>query len=287
MMNSTIAKILANEQGDLFRDDSARYPWDGLKRNTMPGYWLLGSLGKKVLRPGGIELTRKMLRILDIKQEDTVIEYAPGMGITAKLTLDRNPRQYVAIERDAAAARMLCEQFGGVPHRHCIHADASDPVNLPDHFASVIYGESMLTIHSEENKEKIISEVYRLLQPGGRYAMQEISVLPDDIEEVLAEGIRLDVMRAVRHPAWPKTTGQWKRFMEKHGFEMIEEHQRPVRLLEPERIIEDEGETDAFRFLWNILEDDVAISRIREIRTVFNHYRNHLCGYCLVCRKKG
>lgn len=252
----------------------------------MPGYWLLASLGKRVLRPGGIKLTKMMLDCLHIGNDDTVVEYAPGMGVTARLVLERNPRQYVAIERDGAASALLADSFGDNPNRRVIHADATDPVPLEDGFASIIYGESMLTIHSEEKKEQVISEVLRLLKPGGRYAMQEISILPDDITGEKAESVRRDVIGAVRHPAWPKTTLQWREFMASHGLEIIAENQRPVRLLEPERIIEDEGEARAFEFAWNILQDDVAIRRFREIRSVFNTHGKNLCGYSLVCVKK-
>jgi ubiquinone/menaquinone biosynthesis C-methylase UbiE len=253
----------------------------------MPGYWLLASLGKKVLRPGGIELTKKMLASLKITDQDSVIEYAPGMGVTARMVLAKNPQEYVAIERDDAAAKLLDQEYGdGGKTRRFISADATDPVPLPDGFASVIYGESMLTIHSEENKKQLIQEVLRLLKPGGRYAMQEISVIPEGLNDETAETLRHDVIQAVRHPAWPNTTTRWKEFMLENGFEIIAEYQRPVRLLEPERLIEDEGELSAFNFSWNILQDDVAIKRIREIRTVFTKYSAHLCGFSLVCRKK-
>jgi ubiquinone/menaquinone biosynthesis C-methylase UbiE len=252
----------------------------------MPGYWLLASLGKKVLRPGGLRLTQTMLESLEIKAEDSVVEYAPGMGVMAQMVLAMNPLRYVAIERDASAAAMLASHFVDNPSRRVINADATDPLPLPSGFATVVYGESMLTIHSEQNKEKVITEVKRLLKPGGRYAMQEISVLPEDIHADKAEAIRRDVMRAVRHPAWPKTTRQWREFMTKHGFDIIAENQRPVNLLEPERLVEDEGGLGAVDFAWNILQDDVAIQRIREIREVFKTYSENLCGYSIVCTKR-
>ena len=67
---------------------------------TMPIYALLIQLGKRVLRPGGIELTRKMLAILNIDTTDEVVEFAPGTGETAKLVLSFQPARYTAIERD-------------------------------------------------------------------------------------------------------------------------------------------------------------------------------------------
>ena len=37
-------------------------PGEGLKTEKMPGHWVLARLGKRVLRPGGMELTRLMLK---------------------------------------------------------------------------------------------------------------------------------------------------------------------------------------------------------------------------------
>jgi len=68
-------------------------PGEGLKTEKMPGHWVLARLGKRVLRPGGIELTRRMLNCLAIKPSDQVIEFAPGMGMTARLTLALAPKR--------------------------------------------------------------------------------------------------------------------------------------------------------------------------------------------------
>lgn len=253
---------------------------------TMPGYLLLARLEKKVLRPGGIELTRKMLAALDITEADHVIEYAPGTGVTAGLTLEKNPASYTAIEKDPGLAKLLEERLLTAPRRRCIVADASKPIDLPDQCATVIYGESMMTIHSPERKESMIREVHRMLRPDGLYAMQEISLFPSEIDADLAKAMLRDIKQAVRHPAWPNTVGQWRTFLDQNGFEVIEEFQRPVLLLEPERLLEDEGAENALRFSWNVIDSEIALKRIREIRSVFQRYRENLCGYCVVCRKK-
>jgi hypothetical protein len=81
---------------------------NGPTAEIMPGHLLLARLGKRVLRPGGLELTRQLLEELAIDASDDVIEFAPGLGVTAHLTLARRPRSYTAVERDreAAARRM-------------------------------------------------------------------------------------------------------------------------------------------------------------------------------------
>lgn len=270
----------------LARECDEVFPWDGLDRRTMPGFWLLGSLGKRVLRPGGIELTRAMLAELDIRSSDRVVEYAPGMGVTAALTWERDPLHYTAIERDAAAARLLRERMPPRDGWRVLNADAVEPLPFADHEVSVVYGESMLTIHNESAKQQIIREVHRVLQPGGRYAIQEISIVPENTSDELAERIRRELIRAVCHPARPKTTTSWREFLLGNGFEITAEFRRPVLLLERDRLIEDEGMEATSRFLWNTLQDPVATERIRMIQSVFRKYQAHLCGNCVVCRRR-
>jgi hypothetical protein len=43
------------------------------KIEKMSGHWLLAKLGKKVLRPGGVTLTQKMLSMLNITSNDDVV----------------------------------------------------------------------------------------------------------------------------------------------------------------------------------------------------------------------
>ena len=53
--------------------------------STAQGHWLLARMGKRVLRPGGKELTIKLIRSLNITTEDSVVEFAPGLGVTASI----------------------------------------------------------------------------------------------------------------------------------------------------------------------------------------------------------
>jgi len=74
------------------------------KTDMEQGHWVLAKLGKRVLRPGGLELTRLMLDEMDINKADDVVEFAPGLGQTARLTVTHQPHSYTAIELNKAAA---------------------------------------------------------------------------------------------------------------------------------------------------------------------------------------
>jgi hypothetical protein len=69
-------------------------PGAGQHLDKMQGHWVLARAGKRVLRPGGIELTRQMLDALAIGPQDRVVEFAPGLGITARMVLRKHPLTY-------------------------------------------------------------------------------------------------------------------------------------------------------------------------------------------------
>src|SRR3990172_7022777 len=110
----------------------------------MPGHWLLARMGKRVLRPGGLELTRQLLAALAIDERDDVIEFAPGLGVTARMTLARHPRSYIAVERDREAAATV-EQYLTQPREPCVVGSAEE-TGLAEASASVVYGEAMLSM---------------------------------------------------------------------------------------------------------------------------------------------
>ena len=60
--------------------------------NPQQGHWILAKMGKKVLRPGGKELSLKMIENLNITSNDDVVEFAPGLGFTAEITLAKKPK---------------------------------------------------------------------------------------------------------------------------------------------------------------------------------------------------
>jgi len=257
-------------------------PGANLQTHKMPGHWLLARLGKKVLRPGGLELTRLMMEELNIASKDDVVEFAPGMGATAELALEKNPASYTAVDRDEAAIARLRQKLN---RPNCkFHLGTAEENNLPDESASVVYGEAMLTMQTLNTKQKIVHEAVRLLKPGGRYGIHELSLLPDDLDQEKEEEICKAMGGSIHVGARPLRVREWRALLEEAGFEITAEHRTPMELLEPGRLISDEGISGAVHILWNALHDEEALSRIREMRSVFRKYKDHLGAISLVAK---
>jgi hypothetical protein len=258
-------------------------PGADLDTRRMPGHWLLARLGKRVLRPGGLELTQRMLAGLKIGTGDRVVEVAPGMGATAALTLSKQPASYVAIDRDEAAVAQVGRLLRG-PSQRCVLGQAHE-TGLPDGAASVFYGEAMLTMQPDPMKRRIIAEAFRCLESGGRYGIHEMSLAPDNVADTLKQEIQRDLSATIHVGARPLTVGEWRALLEGEGFVVEAVAEAPMHLLEVGRFVRDEGPAGTLRFVWNLVRDREALSRVLQMREVFRRHMAHMGAIALVARK--
>ena len=255
-----------------------------LDTTKMPGHWLLARLGKRVLRPGGRELTQQMLNGLCIKSSDEVVEFAPGLGFTAQLALEQKPAAYTAVERDEAAADVVRRYLTG-NNQTCLIGRAEE-TGLPDATASVVYGEAMLTMQTPGKKQQIVQEAFRLMKPTGRYGIHELCLVPDDLGEETKQEIQKALTDAIHVGARPLTVSEWRTLLETEGFIVHTQAIAPMHLLEPKRLIQDEGLWGALRFVRNVLGDSEARQRVKTMRKVFQTYEENLAAIMLVGVKR-
>ena len=249
----------------------------------MPGHWLLARMGKRVLRPGGVKLTRRLLADLAISPDDDVVEFAPGLGVTARLTLACRPHSYTAIERDQDAAATV-KRYLSALRRQCVLGTA-EQTGLADASADVVYGEAMLSMQPETTKERIVAEAARLLRPGGRYGIHELCLVPDDVDESIRAAIRRELSDEIHVGVRPLTVGEWRELLAEAGLTVVAEHIAPMHLLEPARLVNDEGLLRALWFVWNVATHAAARRRVLAMHRVFRKYGRHLAAIALVGNK--
>jgi hypothetical protein len=76
------------------------------------------------------------------------------------------------------------------------------------------------------------------------------------------------------------------RIFGRDSFTVQSEIMASMSLLEPRRLISDEGFAGALRFVWNVLRDSGARRRVLEMRSVFRRYRKRLGAVALVAIKR-
>ena len=259
-------------------------PGASLSQQKMPGHWVLARLGKRVLRPGGMELTRRMIAALTIVSADDVVEFAPGLGITAQLALKRGPASYTAVERDPAAAAIV-NSYLKEATQTCVTGSA-DQTGLPGEVATVVYGEAMLTMQTSEMKRRIVREARRLLKRGGRYAIHEMCLVGDDLDEDRKKEINQALSRTIHVGVRALSVSEWRTLMQAEGFEVEVEARAPMHLLEPKRLLGDEGLKGTVRFIRNIVRDRESRERVLMMRKVFRRYQANLAAVMMICVKR-
>lgn len=260
-------------------------PSSEFRAERAPGHWVLARLGKKVLRPGGLGLTKQLLDALAISMSDHVVEFAPGLGITAKMTISKSPRSYIAIERDETAARIVRDRLVGTGYE--CRVGRAEQSGLHTGAATVAYGEAMLTMQSAPSKVRIVDEAARVIAEGGRYGIHEIAIRPDSIDDALKDEIRRELTEAVHHSVMPLSISEWRALLETSGFRVHSVRTAPMHLLEPRRLVADEGLAGAIRFGWNLARDSASRSRVLRMRTIFRRYADHLCAVAIVAHRDG
>lgn len=262
--------------------DATELPFAERKTADLPGHWLLARLGKRVLRPGGAELSRQLLDDVPIAGAD-IVELAPGLGRTATDILARRPRSYLGVESDEAAVALTKSVIGTAGD--VVEADAA-ATGLPDSSADITIGEAMLTMQSARGKGAIVAEARRVLRDGGHYAVHELAIHPDTLPSEQKTELQRELARSIKVNARPLTETEWRELFVANGFDVVQVRFAPMALLQPQRVIADEGLGRALRFVANVVRDREARARVLQMRSTFRRYRHNLAAIELVVVKK-
>ena len=251
--------------------------------SRMQGHWLLARLGKRVLRPGGIDLTRRMLAAAALAPGERVVELGPGVGRTAELLLARHPSSYHGVDPNPEGRDQVAAILDKHPGAEYVLADAA-ATGLPAASADLVVGEAMLTIQSDEHKREIVAEAVRLLAPGGRYAIHELALRGDRSPAEL-EAARKELSRTIRVGARPLPLEAWKDLLTDAGLVVEWTGTAPMHLLEPGRLVQDEGLLGAARFWRNVRRTPGARDRVRAMRQAFQLQGELLSAVGMVARR--
>lgn len=253
----------------------------GPEEQRLQGHWLLAKLGKRVLRPGGVELTDKLLVAAAPKPSDRIVEFGPGVGHTARKLLACGPVSYCGVDPNPEGRAGMAKVLNGHANARVVTAHAAE-TGLPDESADLVIGEAMLTMHTPQEKARIVAEAARVLAPGGRYAIHELGFT----SEADTQHIAKEISRTVKVGAKPLPESGWRELLSAHGLEVEWVGYAPMSLLEPRRMIADEGLPRALLIAFRVLTNPAARKRVLAMRKVFRAHADALTGIALVARKK-
>ena len=253
------------------------------KFNEHQGHWMLAKLGKRVLRPGGRELTEKLIAGLQITPEDDIVEFAPGLGFTANIACGYRPKSYTGVDLNEEAATIARKRIK-YDKAKIINANAAQST-LPDAYANTVYGEALLTMQPLEQKKAIIAEAFRILKSGGYYGIHELGIAPDSVSEEIKEDIYRELSETIRVHARPMTAMEWTTLLEEQGFKIIKVAHNPMLLLERSRMIQDEGWLRVLLITFNLLRFPEIRKRVKKMKECFRKHQDNLDAVAIIAQK--
>ena len=164
-----------------------------------------------------------------------------------------------------------------------IVADASE-TTLPDACASKVYGEAMLTM--QPRNTKAISVNARILKPGGFYGIHELGLQPDHISDDIKQSVYKDLSANIRVHARPLTVAEWSGLLKDEGFKIITVHTNAMALLEPKRVLQDEGIFRTLKIGLNVLIHGDLRKRVFQMRRTFRKHKDDINAVAIVAQKQ-
>ena len=165
-----------------------------------------------------------------------------------------------------------------------INGNASQ-TTLQDSSINKVYGEAMLTMHADHRKLEIIKETFRVLKSGGLYAIHELALTPNNIEDKVKSEIQKELALAIKVNARPLTESEWKYLLESEGFIIKEIYTNSMTLLELKRLIDDEGLFRTIKIAFSVLTHSKARKRIYEMRSIFRKYQKNMNAITIIAQK--
>jgi arsenite methyltransferase len=170
--------------------------------------WLLGNS----MHPGGLALTRRLARLLDLGPHSRVLDLGSGCGATAVHLARTLGCRVIGVTPEAsgvAAGREVARQHGVASLAEFVQGDWRQ-APLREGSFDVIIAECVLSILSD--KEAALRQCQELLRTGGRLGLSDVTLnglLPPELDSLLADAGCL---------GGALTLQQYRQMMEAAGF---------------------------------------------------------------------
>lgn len=129
--------------------------------------------------PGGLRLTRRLLDSVGVRPGDRLVDVASGIGTTSLLAATESEAYVDGVDLSAANVVLAngAARSGGVADRARFHHGDAEALPLPDVTYDVVMCECALCTFPD--KAAAAAEMARVLRPGGRVGITDVTADPD------------------------------------------------------------------------------------------------------------
>lgn len=250
------------------------------KMIKVAGHELLARLGKKRLRPGGVEATNWLIENASFNENLKVLEVACNMGTTLIEIVKKYNCEVTGVDAKKEVLDIAKENIKKENIENKVKLINADARVLPfdDESFDIVINEAMLTMLNNTDKQKAMNEYYRVLKKGGLLLTHDINLRNEDPE--ILKRLRL----AINISATPLKEETWVKMLKEAGFSEIKTKTNPMTLMSEEGMKKDEGE----KGMQDILEKakkDPNFAQFMEMKEFFKKNRENMYYIAVVSKK--
>lgn len=137
-----------------------------------------------VIRPGGFILTRRMIEACALPENSRIIDVGCGTGMTVELLRSEFLLDAIGMDISEALIRIGKIRSPGI---QLIHGSGED-LPFGDGSAQAVISECSLSVM--ENTDRVLSEIHRVLMPGGKLAVSDVFIRGPEGAELLRKQVQ-------------------------------------------------------------------------------------------------
>lgn len=115
--------------------------------------------------------------------------------------------------------------------------------------------------------------------------MHELCFLPDDVSDPVRREIQAAMSKEIHVGVQPLCLHEWIGLFKQNGLKVTWSGKAPMHLLQPRRILRDEGFIGGVRIAFRMTTNPVLGQRILAMRRLFNKYEEHLGAISLIAER--
>nr|WP_083940721.1 class I SAM-dependent methyltransferase [Streptococcus castoreus] len=210
------------------------------------GHEFLARLGKKRLRPGGVDATNWLIEQGQFSRDCQVLEVACNRCTTAIDLVKSFHCQVTAVDLNAKVLEEAKARIAAAKLQNNITVVQANALRLPfpDNYFDIVINEAMLTMLTNESKSRALKEYLRVLKPGGRLLTHDVSYEDPNTKQILD-----DLRQTINIPVSPLSLNDWRTLFLQNGFSETTYCHGKMSLMSPLGMIKDEGLIDTIKII--------------------------------------
>ncbi|HEO5805708.1 TPA: class I SAM-dependent methyltransferase [Streptococcus agalactiae] len=245
------------------------------------GHQFLARLGKKRLRPGGVQATNWLIKKGHFSADSRVLEVACNQCTSSIDIAKASSCHITALDLDSKVIEKAKENVKKAQLEEFIEVIQGNALKLPfpDNSFDIVINEAMLTMLSNSAKEKAIKEYLRVLKPGGRLLTHDVSYQDEDTAKLIDQ-----LRHTINVNVAPLKIDDWQNLFLQNGFSSSEYQFGKMSLMSPLGMIKDEGLFNTIKIISRGLKKENR-SQFLKMKHFFTKTGKNLCYIAVASTK--